>query len=164
MRKWFARLFALVALVGAGVGIYYAIDSVRSESDKVSASEAKDAADQISQANGDLSAKLAALRPHHSPQLARESVHTAAALARKLDEDLGKKGDLADAIHGVIRKELAFLDAVGSTLANPRSPLRGRVAEYAIDVRQAFQHVPGSHSASISGVPQLVAFSEARLG
>jgi hypothetical protein len=163
MRKWFARLFALIALGAAAFGIYYAIDSVRSEDHKVSAADAKDAADQISVANGDLSAKLTALRPHHSPQLARESVHTAAALARKLDEDLGDSGALADAIHSVIRRELAFLDAVGSTLANPRSPLRGRVAEYALDVRRAFHHVPGAGSASIHGVPELVAFSEARL-
>src|SRR3954466_10122771 len=97
MRKWFARLFALIALAGAAFGIYYAIDSVRAEDDKVSAADAQDAAKQIAEANGDLSAQLAALRRGRSPQLARESVHTAAALARKLDEDLGDKGDLADA-------------------------------------------------------------------
>src|SRR5689334_5738342 len=151
MRKWFARLFALIALVGAGFGIYYAIDSVRAEDHKVTAAEARDAAEQIAEANGDLSAKLSALRPGHSPQLARESLHTASALARKLDEDLGDEGDLADAIHALIRKELAYVDAVGSTLANPRSPLRGRVGELAINVRQAFQHVPGAGSASIHG-------------
>src|SRR3954451_3811733 len=163
MRKWFARLFAVIALGGAAVGIYYAIDSVKSESDKVSAAEARDAAAQLAEANGELSARLAALRRGHSPKIARESVHRTAALTRKLDEDLGTKGDLADAIHAIMHKELIFLDAVGSTLANPRSPLRGRVAEYAIDVRQAYQHVPGSGSASISGIARLVAFSESRL-
>src|SRR4051794_7440735 len=163
MRKWFARLFAVIALGGAAVGIYFAIDSVKSEPE-VSAADARDAMAQISDANGDLSARLEALRIHHSPQLAQESVRTAAALARKLDDDLGTKGSMADAAHAAIRKELAFLDAVGSTLANPRSPLRGRVAEFAIDVRQALQHIPGSGNGQISGVARLIAFSEARLG
>src|SRR4051794_30468185 len=163
MRKWFARLFAVIALAGAAVGIYYAIDSVKSDPE-VTAADARDAMAQISEANADLSAKLEALRAHHSPQLAQESVRTAAAVTRKLDDDLGSEGELADASHATIRKELAFLDAVGSTLANPRSPLRGRIGELAIDVRQAFQHVPDAGSPQISGVPRLLAFSEARLG
>ena len=163
MRKWFARLFAVIAIGGAAYGIYYAIDSVKSEPD-VSAADARDGAAQISDANSDLSSRLRALRAGASVSLARESVHSAAAVARKLDKDLGDKGDMATAIHAVINKELQFLDAVGSTLANPRSPLRGRVGEFAINVRQAYQHIPGAGSPQISGVPQLVAFSEARLG
>ena len=163
MRKWFARLFAVIAIAGAAYGIYYAINSVKDEPN-VSAADARDAAGKISDANGGLSSRLRALRPGGSASLARESVHSAAAVARSLDKDLGDKGDMAKAIHSVISKELLFLDAVGSTLANPRSPLRGRVGEYAIDVRQALQHIPGAGGAEISGVPQLVAFSVARLG
>ena len=164
MRKWFARLFAVIALGGAIAGIYFAIDSVRADDAEVTAAEAQDVAAQIAEANADLSARLKVLRKGSSPQLARESVHTAAALARKLDEETGEEGTLADATHALLARELAFLDAVGSTLANPRSPLRGRVAELAIDVRQAYQHVPGSGSSAISGVARLIAFSEARLG
>ena len=163
MRKWFARLFAVIAIAGAAYGIYYAINSVKDEPD-VTAADARDGAAQISDANADLSSKLRALRPGGSAQLSRESVHSAAAVARKLDGDLGHKGDMASAIHAIIAKELHYLDAVGSTLANPRSPLRGRVADLAIEVRKAYQHVPGAGSPQISGVPQLIAFSEARLG
>ena len=164
MRKWFARLFALIALGAAGFGIYYAIDSVKDDDKEVTAAQARDAVAQITEANADLSSKLRALKVHTSPQLAQESVRSAAALTRDLDEKVGDKGDLAEAVHTIIRKELAYLDAVGSTLANPRSPLRSQVAEFALAVRKALREVPGTGSAEISGVAKLIAFSEARLG
>jgi hypothetical protein len=163
MRKWFARLFAVIALGGAAAGIYFAIDSVRADDAEVTAAEARDVLEQISAANADLSARLKALRPGGSPQLARDSVHSAAALARQLDEDTGSDGELADDVHTVLVRELAFLDAVGSTLANPRSPLRGEVADKAAAVRRAFTTVPDGASSSISGLGRLIAFSEARL-
>jgi hypothetical protein len=161
---WVARLFALLALGGAGVAIYYAIDSVEIKHE-VTTEEAQDAMARLNTANRSLSGRLGGLKPGFSPKAAQESVRSAAALSRKLDQDVGtREGNLGDGVHAVLVAELAYLDAVGSTLNNPRSPLRGRIMELGITLRQQLQNIPGGQSKSVSGGAELVAFSKARVG
>src|SRR4051794_38001129 len=102
MRKWIARLSAVIALAGAGTGIYVAITSVKPKHD-VTVSEAQDAMDQLAGTNRDLASKLGALHVGQSPSAAQESVRTAAALSRKLDKDVGTRGDLGAGVHAVIK-------------------------------------------------------------
>jgi hypothetical protein len=163
MRKWIARLFAVLALGGAGIGIYLAVTSVKVKHD-VTVSEAHDAMVALAGVNHDLSSRLGALHPGDSPRDAQETVRLAAAQTRKLDKDVGSEGDLGVAVHTVVKTELTYLDAVGSTLNNPRSPLRSRISGDAIALRQALQNVPGGASRAISGGANLVVYSKLRVG
>ena len=163
MVKWFARLFAVLALAGAGAGIYVAITSVKTKHE-VTESQARDAMSQLGDVNRDLATKLKALRAGSSPHAAQESGRAAAALAHKLDSDVSTEGDLGITVHAVLKAELTYLDAIGSTLNNPRSPLRSRINEFAIALRQALQNVPGGEPGLIAGGANLVVYSKRRTG
>lgn len=161
-RVWFARVFAMLALGGAVTAVLIAVDSVHGKHE-VSQSEARQAMNQLTVANRNLSRTLAALRPGEHPQQAQEASRSAAALSRKLAEDVGKQGDLGDGVHQVITAELAYLDAIGSTLNNPRSPLRAKIMERGIALRTVLQNLPGGAPRAVSGGAALVAYSKARV-
>ena len=163
MRKWFARLIAVIALAGAGVGIYVAITSVKTKHE-VTESEARDAMTQLGELNSDLATRLKALKAGDSPRAAQESAHAASVATRKLDADVSRDGDLGVTVHAVFKAELTYVDAVGSTLYNPRSALRGRINEFAIALRQALQNVPGGQPRLIAGGANLVVYSKRRTG
>ncbi|MDX6664599.1 MAG: hypothetical protein QOG68_805 [Solirubrobacteraceae bacterium] len=161
-RAWFARLFALLALAGTGVAIYLAIDSVRTKH-PVSVQQASQAMNQLTVANRNLSRELGALKLGSSPQLAIESSRSAAALSRRLDSDVGNDGDLGVAVHAALTAELAYTDAVGSTLNNPRSPLEAKIGQRQGALRKLLQHIPGGTPRAVSGGANVIAYSKSRL-
>lgn len=57
--------------------------------------------------------------------LTRESIATTRSLAREIGHAQGAR---AERLRRALRLEGAWLDAVGSTLSNPRSPLRAQLA------------------------------------
>ena len=59
--------------------------------------------------------------------------------------------------------ELAYLDAIGSTLNNPRSSLRGKLRERGAALRSALQSVPGGSQLTVKGGTELGAYSAARV-
>lgn len=163
MKLWIARAAALVALVAAVAAVYLAVTTV-SESKEVTTTQSQDLMLQLAQANGALGDKLDALKPGDSPADAQDATRNLAELARDLDGRVDGGGNLADGLHAVFRAQLDYLDAVGSTLNNPRSALRGRIGELAQALRDALQQVPGGDHRAIRGGRNLVVFSEARAG
>lgn len=161
-RVWFARVFAVLALGGAVAAVLIAVNSLHS-THEVSQSEARQAMNQLTVANRNLSRTLATLQPSMSPRQAQEAGRSAAAVSRKLAEDVGKEGDLGDGVHQVIAAELAYLDAIGSTLNNPRSPLSRKIMERGIALRTVLQNLPGGAPRAVSGGAALVAYSKARV-
>ncbi|MCW2990630.1 MAG: hypothetical protein JWM73_1224 [Solirubrobacterales bacterium] len=163
MRVWLARLFALLALLGAVAAILLAVSSVKG-TDEVTVEEAQGAMLQLATTNGALSDKLDALKAGVSPKDAQAATRATAAATRKLQADIPGEGTLADQLLVVYSAELTYLDAVGSTLNNPSSPLRGRVGATAQALRDALQQVPGGDHRAIRGGMALVQYSEARAG
>lgn len=161
-RIWLARIAALVALAAAAVAIALAI-SAFDGTGEISGADAQAAMRQLSVANRALGERLEALAPGASPRDAQQTARSTAALARRLDDHVDGEGDLADRVHAVLRAELDYLDAVGSTLNNPRSPLRGRIGERAQALRDVLQHVPGGDHRAVRGGLALVRYSEARV-
>ena len=130
------------------MAIYVAITSVDSAKE-VTGDEAAAAMQQLATANGGLSDKLEPLAPGASPQAAQAETRKVAALTRKLQGEIDGGGDLADGLHAVYAAELTYLDAVGSTLNNPGSPLRAKIGPTAQALRDVLQQVPGGDHRAI---------------
>jgi hypothetical protein len=161
MRIWMARLLAVVALVGTAVAVFVAISSVDSTSE-LTDDEAQGAMVRLATANRTISGRLNELAPGTSPRGAQEAVRSAAALTQQLGTDLGGEGGLANRLEDVLAAETAYLDALGSTLNNPNSALRGRVGERGNALREALQNIPGGDPKAVEGGAELVIYSEAR--
>jgi hypothetical protein len=162
-RRHRARLIAVLALIGALVALVVAVTTVDS-TDELTGEEAQAAMVELAAANGALSDRLDALTAGDSPRDAQAATRSTTALVRRLDGEVEGDGSLPDRVHAVYRTELAYLDAVGSTLNNPASPLRGRSGERAQALRDVLQQVPGGDHRAIRGGMALVLYSEARAG
>lgn len=163
VRTWIPRVLALLALVGAVAAILLAITTLDG-SGEVTEADAQQAMQQLTGANGTLSDALEPLGSGDSPSRAQELTRSTAQLTRRLDAEIEDDSDLANRLHDVYAAELAYLDAVGSTLNNPNSPLRGRIGSSAQALRDALQQVPGGDHRAIRGGMALVLYSEARVG
>jgi hypothetical protein len=130
----------------------------------VSGDEAAAAMQQLAAANGALSDRLEPLKPGAGPKPAQDETRRVAELTRQLEGAIDGGGDLADGLRLVYQAELAYLDAVGSTLNNPSSPLRVKIGPTAQALRDVLQQVPGGDHRAIRGGLALVQYSEARAG
>jgi hypothetical protein len=161
MRKWSARVFALLALAAAGIAIYLAISSVHSTKE-ITGDDAAAWMQQLATANGALSDRLEPLKPGASPKEAQDETRRVADLTRQLEGSIDGGGDLADRLEQVYAAELTYLDAVGSTLNNPNSALRTKIGPTAQALRDVLQQVPGGDHRAIRGGLALVQYSAAR--
>lgn len=162
VRVWLARLFAILALAGAAAAVAVAVSSVRSRHD-VTETQARDAMAQLTGVNRALSTRLTALRPGASPRPAQEAARQAVARATGLGASVSTDGSLGSAVHAVLTAERAYLDAVGSTLNNPRSSLRSAIAERAVALRRALGSLAGGVPSAVSGSAELLTYSRKRI-
>jgi hypothetical protein len=162
MRIWVPRIVALLALGGVVTALVLAV-GMSGASGGFTAEDVETATAELNRANGALSDKLEALEPGASPREAQDAARAAADLTRRLVEDAGDAPE-AESLRAVLDIELDYLDAVGSTLNNPRSALRGRVGERGDALRDALQNVAGGDHRVVSGGQELVAYSEVRAG
>lgn len=163
MRVWIPRLLALVALVAAGGATVYAVTSVESTSE-LTVDEAADLMTRLNEANARLSGLLEALEPGDSPAEAQEAVRSAAELTRTMVKDAPEEGSLADRLGSVLEAELDYLDALGSTLNNPRSSLRGTIGTKQIALKDQLRSIPNGDPDVVAGGQELIAYSRARTG
>jgi len=157
-----ARVLAIVALAGAAAATIIAVASIETRHE-VSQDQARRAMDQLTVANRNLARTLEGLEPGVSPQQAREADRSTAALSRTLADGVGTEGDLGVSVHAILGAELRYLDAVGSTLNNPRSRLRQEIGQRAIALRQVLENVPGGAPGDVRGGATLVTYSRARV-
>ncbi|MEA2192501.1 MAG: hypothetical protein QOI73_2622, partial [Solirubrobacteraceae bacterium] len=71
-------------------------------------------------------------------------------------------GDDAERLRRALRQEAAWLDAVGSTLSNPSSPLREQLVARDHALRGALSALPGPLAARAGDAGQVVAYAKAR--
>lgn len=161
MRTWIPRLLAVLALAGTAVAIVVAITTVDSNGEPGS-EEVQRAMVRLADANRTVSSRLNQLAPGASPREAQAAVRSAAALIQQLGTDLDGNGALAERLDVVLSAQVAYLDALGSTLANPNGALRGRIGERGDALRGALAQVPGGDPGAVEGGAELVAYSEAR--
>lgn len=163
MHVWIARGIALLALLAAAGGVLYVLSSVES-TDELTVEETQDHMTRLNAANARLSGLLEALEPGASPAEAQAAVREAADLTRELLDDTPAEGSLSDRMRGTLGAELDYLDALGSTLNNPRSALRATIGPKQIVLREQVKSTPGGDVEVISGGAELVAFSKSRTG
>lgn len=162
MRLWGARLLALLALLGTAAALAVAVTSVEGSSE-LTVEEAEEAAARLNEVNRPVGERLEELKKGESPSEAQAAVRIAADETRAQLQDGTGEGSLADRLEAVLRTELAYLDAVGSTLNNPRSRLKGTIGQRAQELREQLQSIPGGDDELIRGGQELVVFSDARI-
>lgn len=163
MRVWIARVAAVLALLAAAGGVLLVLSSVE-PTDELTVAEAQAMTTELNQANARLSGLLEALTPGASPAEAQESVRAAADLTRRLLDETPREGSLSDRMRAALGAELDYLDALGSTLNNPRSPLRATIGPKQVVLREQIKSTPGGDVEVISGGQELVAYSRSRTG
>lgn len=161
MRRWAARIVAFGALAAGAVAVVVAVASVHgghgtSQSD-VNASVAR-----LTAANRRLSGELDALKPGASPAAAQATNRATQAMAKQMLAHFDGSDDLASRMQILLNAELAYLDAVGSSVANPHSVLLDKVEPRANELRSALAAMPGAQAGDVHGDRNLVAYSTAR--
>lgn len=131
-------------------------------SGELGSDDVQSAMERLAGANRTVSERLNELASGASPAAAQEAVRSAAALTQQLGTELDGEGDLADRLDDALAAQVAYLDALGSTLANPNSALRGRIGERGDALRGALRDTPGGDPGAVEGGAELVAYSEAR--
>lgn len=162
MRLWGARVLAVMALVGTVAAVALTITGVEGSSE-LTVEGAQEATARLNDVNRPVGERLEALEPGSSPAEAQAAVRTAAGETRSQLEDGTGEGSLADRLEAVLRAELAYLDALGSTLNNPRSSLKGTIGQRAQELREQLQNIPGGDDGLIRGGQELIAYSDARI-
>jgi hypothetical protein len=119
---------------------------------------------QLVQADQRVRAQLVRLRAGAASRAlvqTREAVLTTRSLGVEMRSFRGAE---AARLRRTLRLEGRWLDAVGSTLYNPRSPLRAQLAARDATARRALAALPGARPSIRSGRAQLVAYSRLRAG
>lgn len=152
-RKRCTALVGLLALVAACAAV---IVTTSASSDPLAPADARFFTGQLVRADQDVRTQLVRLGP--SGSLAEARVHTrdAAAVTHGLAGFVRHDGG-ADAarLRVATGAELRFLDAVGSVLVNPRSPLLGRLGALDVAARDALAALDGPPGRRKGGVAAL---------
>jgi len=155
------RLVALgviVVLAGAMLSIFLS----RSPASALSTADARFMTAQLLAADGRVRSELATL-DRRDVQRARSRTRAAVATARSLAVEIrAKNGDAAGRLRRALQRERDWLDAVGSTLANPRSPLRDEILDRDRRLIAALAALPGDGVARRDASQQLVAYALSR--
>ncbi len=161
--KYARRLAALVALLMLP-GAVYALAVTKGPVSDLPQADAAFLSEQLITADQRVRKQLVRLRPlHTSAAIARtrESQLTARSLAIELDS---KGGARADRLQRALKLEAAWLDAVGSVLANPRSALGEELVARDVALRSALKALPSTEGLRRKGgSQQLRDFARSRI-
>lgn len=153
-------LAVIVLLAGAMLSVFLS----RSPATTLSSSDARFMTGQLLAADDRVRSQLATLRPQDLSE-ARARTRGALATTRSLAVQMrAKDGDAAERVRRALALERDWLDAVGSTLANPRSPLREQIVRRDRELRAALAALPGDGVARSGASQRLVDYALAREG
>lgn len=156
------RVVAVSAILLVPASVYALVATSR-PSATLSHADAAYLSSQLVAADQAVRTQLARLRPLRSyAALARtrDAALTARSLALEVDSH---SGVYADALQRALTLEAAWLDAVGSVLANPRSALRAELVPRDAALRAAIDDLPVAPGRRRGGAVHLVRYAEARI-
>jgi hypothetical protein len=160
--RTFNRVAVLVALAALAVAVAALVEA----SDPVtplSPSDADFMSAQLVAVDRRVRGSLEHLR-ELGPAPAIDHARNAVATTRSLVIELrNSHGDVADRLRRALTLEGAWLDAIGSTLANPRSPLQAQLAARDDALRPALAALPGRGAPHANTAPLLVSYSRSRI-
>jgi hypothetical protein len=162
--RWPVRILCLTALIGVSTAL--ALLVMHRPADGVPAVQAGDEARLIDLGRRAerVGVELGRLAPGRRARAAQRAVHAAVGAAEPFRKALGSDDD--ERLVNALDRELEYLDAVGSLLSNPRSPLASEVADRGRRARAAFGATPGGLRAqrATRGWTKLLAYAKARRG
>lgn len=136
-----ARILAVGALVSVTVALLVLVSSAPTERGEAAGPTVSTLAVPMEQVDR----RLADLQPAQSARPAQRAVRRAMDAATRLKAGTEVLGD--ERVTNAIERTIEYLDAVGSLLSNPRSPLRSELEERATRARAALGAAPGGESA-----------------
>ena len=156
------RLAALIALAMIPAAVY-ALVVVDRPGSSLSRVDASYMSAQLKTADQRVRARLVRLRPGQtSAALAR--TREAMLTTRSLTLELANAGGQdADRLRRALTLDSAWLDAVGSVLSNPRSPLRDELVARDAELRPALSALPVRAGRRRGGSRQLLRYATARV-
>ena len=156
-----ARLAVLV-VVGLVAAAATALVMAREPITRLSSADAGFMSAQLVRADQRVRAQLALLS-ERGPAIALDRTRDALATTRSLTiETRGSDGRDAGALRRALTLEAAWLDAVGSVLSNPNSPLIGELGTRDEALRPALARLPTRPGSRTGGTQALVDYSRTR--
>ena len=153
---------AVLVVVGLVAAAATALVIAREPITPLSSADAGFMSAQLVRADQRVRAQLALLT-ERGPTTARDRTRDALATTRSLTiEARGREGRQADALRRALKLEAAWLDAVGSALSNPRSPLIGELGIRDAALRPALAALPTRPGTRAGGAQALVDYSRTR--
>ncbi len=156
------RVFAVLAVAMIPSSVY-ALAVTDGPTTSLSRADAKFMGGQLMTADQRVRRQLVRLKPRQtSAAVAR--TRDATLTARSLELELAKLGGRdADLLRRALKLESAWLDAVGSVLANPRSPLREELVARDALLRPALNALPVREGRRKGGARHLVRYAKSRV-
>jgi len=152
--------FVAVLLVPASV---YALAATDRPTTTLTRADATFLTSQLVTADQRVRRQLVRLRPKQTSAAVaatREASLTARSIALELAND---GGPYTSALQRAVKLEARWLEAVGSVLLNPRSPLRGELVARDAELRPALTALPGAEGRRRGGARQLVRYAQSRV-
>lgn len=156
------RLVAVLAIAMVPASVY-ALVIVDGPSASLSRADASYMSAQLMTADQRVRRQLVRLKPMQTSAAVartRDATFTARSLLLELDNASGRDAEL---LRRALRLESAWLDAVGSVLSNPRSPLRDELVARDAVLRPALDALPVPEGRRKGGAEHLVRYAESRL-
>jgi hypothetical protein len=160
--KYARRLAAVIAVAMIPAAIY-ALVATDSLAPPLSRADASFMSDQLMTADQRVRRQLVRLRPGQTRAAiarTRDATLTARSLAMELASTSGKDAEL---LRRALTLESAWLDAVGSVLANPRSPLREELVARDAALRPALDALPVREGRRKGGAAHLARYASSRI-
>jgi len=155
------RLVALLALLLLPATVV-ALANAGAPAVAMSSADAQFLSRQLVVADQRVRARLIRLRDEGTaPSLGRtrDAVLTTRSLAVEMRS---QRGPAVDRLHHALTRERAWLDAVGSTLANPRSALRERLLALDVQARRALAALPTTRPHRVGGTRSVISYARSR--
>ena len=155
------RLVALLALVLLPVTVV-ALANAGGPAVAMSSADAQFLSRQLVVADQRVRARLIHLRDEgtaRSLARTRDAVLTTRSLAVEMRS---QRGPAVARLQRALTHERAWLEAVGSTLANPRSPLRDELLVLDAQARRALAALPTSPAHRVGGARSLISYARSR--
>lgn len=160
--KVFRRLFALVAILMFPASVLALVKTDTSGTPLASA-DASFMSSQLVSVDQGVRTQLVRLRALQTSH-ALNHTRNATVLTRSLVVELGDHdGPAATRLRTALNLEAAWLNAVGSTLINPSSPLRGQLVARDAAARRALAALPTPAGHRKGGATQLIAYAKSRV-
>jgi hypothetical protein len=158
------RIVAVGVLAACSVAAFTLVLTTSGSSASLSSADVRFLAARLVAVDREVRGELVRLGPATGTAPARSATRSAMSTVRSLETQVSGDGTLTARLDRALELERELLDAVGSTLANPASPLHETIAYRDRELRRAFSGLESAPLRRQAGAAELVAYARSRSG